>query len=164
MLRFTGGEFAALRRERGLSQEDLAEMAALHPNGVGVIERGHRDFNVLTISSLYLVLESAGVIVEAEGFVPLRDRSEGARMRSEASHLRSPSIVSCMGAAVRAERKAEEMSLSDLAAVAEMHPNSLYYFEKGLVVPGICTYYRLLRSLGVDRVTIEHGTLRFHNK
>jgi transcriptional regulator with XRE-family HTH domain len=164
LLRFTGGELGAFRRERGLSQEELAELAGMSPNSVGVIERGHRVFQVLAISSLYLVLESAGIIVDKGGFVPVRDRPEGARMRAEASPLRSPSIVSLMGAAVRTARKAEGLSLAALAASAQMHPNSLFNFEKGLVVPGICPYYRLLRSLGMDRVTVESGALKFHNK
>lgn len=41
-----------LREERGLSQEKLAEMADLHRNYVGELERGKSNVSLLTIVRL----------------------------------------------------------------------------------------------------------------
>jgi transcriptional regulator with XRE-family HTH domain len=164
VLRFIGSELSACRRERGLSQETLAELARISADSVGRIERGHRDFGMLAISKLYLLLECGGIDVTEEGFLPLRDRAAGARIRRETAGFRPPHMLGAMGLAVRDERVAKGLSLARLAVLAGVHANTVWNFEKGLVVPGICTYFRLLRSLDIDRVTVEKGILVFHNK
>ena len=47
-----GKHLRKLRLERGLSQEELAELADLHRNYVGGIERGERNLGLVNIVAL----------------------------------------------------------------------------------------------------------------
>ncbi|MGH7089836.1 MAG: helix-turn-helix domain-containing protein [Stellaceae bacterium] len=49
-----------LRRERGLSQEELADICGLHRTYVGSVERGERN---VTLSSLELLAQALDVSV-----------------------------------------------------------------------------------------------------
>lgn len=47
-----GDRIRELRKSRGLSQEELAELAGLHRNYIGGIERGERNIALLNIVRL----------------------------------------------------------------------------------------------------------------
>jgi len=47
-----GQRVRELRKDRQLSQEELAEKAGLHPNYIGGIERGERNVCLLNIGRL----------------------------------------------------------------------------------------------------------------
>lgn len=51
-LKIFGEQVRKLRKARGLSQEKLAELAELHRNYIGGIERGERNIALLNILRL----------------------------------------------------------------------------------------------------------------
>ena len=53
-----GREVRRLRKERGLSQEELADRAGLHTNYIGGIERGERNVGV---KALFKIARGLGV-------------------------------------------------------------------------------------------------------
>jgi transcriptional regulator with XRE-family HTH domain len=51
-LRALGAQIRALREAKGLSQERLADLAGLHRNFIGLIERGQRNPTLLTLIAI----------------------------------------------------------------------------------------------------------------
>ncbi len=78
LLKVFGEKLRALRKRRNLAQEGLAEVANLHRNEIGVLERGQCAPNLLTLLILADALE-----------VPLEGLTEGVptpRERRPARH------------------------------------------------------------------------------
>lgn len=53
-----GGRIRALRNQRSMTQEELAEKAMLHPTYIGQVERGEKN---LTLTSLEKLISALGV-------------------------------------------------------------------------------------------------------
>lgn len=56
-LMILGERIRTLRKERGLSQEKLAELSEVHRNFIGFIERGERNVGVKTVIALAQAME-----------------------------------------------------------------------------------------------------------
>jgi len=52
-----GQRIKALRNERGLTQEELADRASFHRNFIVLIEKGERNFTLRTMFALAAALE-----------------------------------------------------------------------------------------------------------
>jgi len=51
------GNVRRLRKERGLSQEELAEAAGVHRTYVGMIERGEKNVTIYNIERIAIALD-----------------------------------------------------------------------------------------------------------
>jgi transcriptional regulator with XRE-family HTH domain len=58
LLRALGEELRHRRRDRGLTQDELAARAGLHRNYIGMVERGERNATVLTLDAIATVLKA----------------------------------------------------------------------------------------------------------
>ncbi len=59
-----------IRREKGLTQEQVAEAAELHPNYISSVERGERNISICNIARIAVAL---GVSMEALVVEPLAE-------------------------------------------------------------------------------------------
>ena len=67
-----GARVRALRTEKGLSQEKLADLSHVHRNFIGFIERGERNVGVRTIIALAQAMElPPSAIFEGCAFEPV---------------------------------------------------------------------------------------------
>ena len=53
-----GGRIRAARNQHGMTQEELAEKAMLHPTYIGQVERGEKN---LTLTSLEKIVNALGI-------------------------------------------------------------------------------------------------------
>jgi transcriptional regulator with XRE-family HTH domain len=67
-----GRRVRELRRQIGISQEELASRAGLHRNYIGSVERGERDVGINAIARLVKALGTS----LSDFFAPFRDRRE----------------------------------------------------------------------------------------
>ena len=81
-----GETIRRLRKERGLTQEELAELADCHPNYVGGVERGER--NMALVNILYFA-RALGIRPEIL-FTDLSDRELSRLPPKSGRRLRKP--------------------------------------------------------------------------
>lgn len=146
----SGGELAALRRHRGLSQADLAELTGLHKNTIANIEKGTADASVLAMSLMQIHLRASGVFVERDCFVPCPD--EGPEYPYPNLVVPPAIMARVMGSSIRLRRLERKTSLASLAEATGLHCNTIWNFEHGLVASSVSTTYLLFRALGVTWV------------
>ena len=75
-----GGQLRGLREQRGLAQEGFAEVANLHRNEIGVLERGQGEPSVLTLLIVADALEVPPHILLDGLPVPRERRPRRSRM------------------------------------------------------------------------------------
>jgi transcriptional regulator with XRE-family HTH domain len=63
-----GSALRSLRRQAGISQEEMASRSGLHRTYVGSVERGERNITVASLQKLAIGLDTAGsdILREAE--------------------------------------------------------------------------------------------------
>lgn len=72
-----------LRRQRGLSQEDLAELCSLHRTYIGGIERGKRNVGLLNILTIANALDvPAGALFQGYDGAALAKLLEDAHVQT----------------------------------------------------------------------------------
>jgi transcriptional regulator with XRE-family HTH domain len=161
ILTAVGGAIQDRRRSHGMSQEDLAELSGLHRNTLGRIERGECDTSIVALSYLYFLLGSAGVMVDRGGVFPFSAEGVSYAAAPGVTDMHPATMIRLLAVAIRGRRGEMRLSLQRLADLSNVHLNSLWSFERGLVVPTITTYHGLLRALEVSAVTQNAGTPTF---
>jgi len=72
-----GDRIRTLRKERGLSQEKLAELSDVHRNFIGFIERGERNVGIKTVIALAQAMElHPALLFEGCSFEPVSGLDE----------------------------------------------------------------------------------------
>lgn len=57
ILKLFGDKVRELRKEKGLSQEELADKAGLHRTYIGMIERSEKNITLINIEKIAIALE-----------------------------------------------------------------------------------------------------------
>ena len=148
------------RKERGLSREELAEKAAVHPNTIGVAERAERDLNVLTQTRILAVLGCGEMRIYDDVYFACTGDGVPSPTRTDILAMRDAQIIRDIGKAIRDRRLVMDLRLEDVAQMAGLHINSVWNCERGLVVPDGNTVFRLYRVLGVSRLVAGERGLR----
>lgn len=58
LIKTFGSNVRTIRKSRGLSQEELAEIAGLHRTYIGMIERAEKNISLTNISKIAYALET----------------------------------------------------------------------------------------------------------
>lgn len=136
----------------GLSRDQLAEIAKVHVNTIGMMERGDRDLNSLSQTRILMALGCEKVQLDTDG-LHFSIRSFGPYNCNEAVlGIPVSEIARGMGADIHTLRLAQGLSLTDVAIKAGLHLNTVWNCELGLVSPTGYSWYRLLCALGVALV------------
>lgn len=136
----------------GLSRDELAEYAGLHVNTIGMMERGDRDLNSLSQTRILMALGCDEVQLDFDG-LHFSIRSFGPSICNEGLlGLPASEIARGMGADIHTLRLAQGLCLADIARKADLHLNTVWNCELGLVSPTGYSWYRILQALGVSLV------------
>jgi transcriptional regulator with XRE-family HTH domain len=161
-LKGCGAEFKRARLARGLSRERLAELAGVHPNTVGVAERGDRDLSGINETRILLALGCERLVIEPRRVLVVLGASPPPAAFEALRSLPDPVIALHIGNAIRERRASLGLSLEEASAAAFLHRNTLWNIERGLVVAGGLSLYRAYLALGVralvpfaDRLELE---------
>ena len=149
MLRAVGGAVTKMRKAAGLSQAELAEAAGVHVNTVANIERGSGDPSVVKLSRMLVRLRCPGVVFDSSGFAFLAPLLGIDSVAPDAEPSR---IALEIGSRIHDKRLARGLTIKELADKAEIHSNTLWNIENGLVEASCSVAYRVLLSLGSTRV------------
>jgi len=159
LLRNSGAAIAERRHELGLSQEDLAQMAGLHRNTVGKIERGEVSANLTGLNHIYLCLRASNVLIDRDAIIlgdPMSDpESEALCGISPASML---DMIAC---ALRGRRHHLGTTLQQTARRAGLHHNTVWLLEHGRLDPSLETIVQLFHALDIRDVSVAGGVLSF---
>lgn len=150
-----GAEFRRARLARSLSREALAEFACVHPNTVGVAERGDRDLSGINVTRILLALGCERLVVEPQGFILALGASPSDAAFESLKALPDPVIARHIGTAIRGRRTVLGLSLDEASAAASLHRNTLWNIERGFVLAGSLSLYRVYLALG-SRVLVPH--------
>lgn len=156
-LRACGGEFRQARKERGLTREELAELAGVHVNSIGIAERGDHDQNVMVRTKLYAALGCCHVEINRECFRIVLNSGSDAFPDTEILSMPCAAIAFHIGQAIRIERECKGVTLQELSRAGGIHLNTLWNIERGLVSATTLVLYRIFRAL--DVMTLKAGTV-----
>jgi len=164
VLEHTGRVLEGLRKVRGLSREEAAELAGLHPNTIKRVESGCLEASTLVVTMFCAALGCGKVEITSEGFVPSLDGAD-ARERACRIRMMPPARIAWRtGESVAALRADLGLGLRSFADRAGVHYNTVWNLERGLVVPSILTLFRICRAFDIVALDVEGERLTLRSR
>ena len=145
-----------IRKHLGYSRQQTADLSRLHVNTIGHIERGSKDVNIITQTRLFAAFGCTAVKIVPGNISLDCDFNSMEQIRSQLLSIPNPQIISLIGSAIRKIRSELGCSIKEIAKKANIHPNSLWNIENGLVICSFLTLYRIYSSLGVSRIYLSN--------
>lgn len=155
VLERTGSLIAEIRKTLGLSRDQVADAAGVHPNTVKRVESGELEASTLVVTRICAALGCEAVDVAEEGFVPrLADADESGRAETILG-MPPARIAWRTGESVAALRADLGIDLRTFAQRAGVHHNTVWNLERGLVVPSILTLFRICQAFDIEALDVE---------
>jgi transcriptional regulator with XRE-family HTH domain len=165
-----GENLRALRKRRNLAQEGFAEVANVHRNEIGVLERGQCEPGLLTLLILADAVEvplkaltervpaprerRPARILQRRG---TREGGRGVRVEDDADTVEHVRLLLAFGEKLRAERDRLNVSQETLAEIANVHRTHLVALELGKRDPRLTMLLILAAALEVAPGTLLEG-------
>lgn len=131
----------------GLTQEELAEVAQVHPNTVSNLERAVGSASLPLLSSMLVHLGCRGLTLDAYGFHPIPGNEPHPFYPTLVQA--PPTMLRIIGQHFLARRRACGLTLAEASRIAGLHPNTIWNLEHGLVAPSATTAFLLARALEI---------------
>ncbi|MBN1242803.1 MAG: helix-turn-helix transcriptional regulator [Spirochaetales bacterium] len=155
ILENTGRVLEGLRKVRGLSREEAAGLAGLHPNTIKRVESGKVEASTLVVTKICAALGCGAVAVGELGFVPSLDGGDGLERALRIRMMPPARIAWRTGESVAALRADLGLGLRSFADRAGVHYNTIWNLERGLVAPSLLTLFRICRAFDIEALDVE---------
>lgn len=140
--------------------QDVCTTIGVHRNTLRAIEAGLHDYSAISGGKLFSCLGVKTVsITEKLDMLELWDYSIDIEQTRDILRMSDANQALICGEEMKKFRIAHGYTIKALASCCDLHPNTLWNIEQGLVLYSMFTLHRIYYCMGVSRVTATYNRL-----